>query len=294
MRRVPVWLVLCMLNTQVAASPATPPSEGQPAGASMPSMNGPVRIAYLHHSTGEGVWNGGVPAFIQDWNRTHGTDYRIEALTYPTTTRNMAILGRLPDRMRNSLGITYPWANYPYDYWNLWVAHTGKDRARGEPNLDDLVKDYDVIVWKHCFPVSYVQPDKERPSVSSEAKTLANYRLQYEALKKRLHQFPSKRFIVWTGPALTQASTTPEDAERARQFSDWVKGSWDEKADNIFVWDFRTLETEGGLFLKPEFASSVDDSHPNAAFSKNVAPSIGRRIVDVIEGRGDAASIAGR
>jgi hypothetical protein len=292
--RVPGMLVLWLLVNPGVASPASSPTESQPPGASMPRMTGPVRIAYLHHSTGKSVWDGGVPAFIQDWNKSHRTDYRVQELTYPATTGGLPLLGRLPHRVRRVLGATYPWANYPYDYWNLWIAHAGKSRDRGELNLDDLVKDHDVIVFKHCFPVSGIRPEAGSPSVSSEAKTLGNYRLQYEALKKRLHEFPSKRFIVWTGPALTQASTTAEDAERARQFFEWVKGTWDEKGDNIFVWDFHALETEGGLYLKPEFAAAADDSHPNAAFSRAVAPAMGQRIVDVIEGRGDTAGIVGR
>ncbi len=287
-------LLPCLLAVPVGASSAPTQGEGTTTGASMPSKPAPVRIASLHHSTGKNVWDGGVPAFLQAWNESHGTDYRIEELTYPSTNRNMPILDRVPERVRDALGVTYPWANYPYDYWNLWVAHSGKDRDRGEYNLDDLVASHDVIVWKHCFPVSEVVADGGSASISSESKTLANYRLQYEALKKRMREFPTKRFIVWTGPALTEAVTTAADAERAREFAEWVKGTWDEKGDNIFVWDFRALETEGGLYLKPEFASSAKDSHPNRAFSVAAAPAIGRRIVDVIEGRGDVASLTGR
>jgi hypothetical protein len=287
---LPVALAACSGSKGTAQDPGP---QGTGPGPQEP-MPGNARIAYLHHSTGKNVWDGGVPAFLQAWNVSHGTDYRIEELTYPSTNRNMPILDRVPERVRDALGVTYPWANYPYDYWNRWVAHSGKDRDRGEYNLDDLVVSHDVIVWKHCFPVSEVVADGGSPSISSEAKTLANYRLQYEALKKRMRQFPTKRFIVWTGPALTQAVTTAADAERAREFAEWVKGTWDEKGDNIFVWDFRALETEGGLYLKPEFASSAKDSHPNRAFSADAAPAIGRRIVDVIEGRGDVASLTGR
>jgi hypothetical protein len=256
-------------------------------GTALTPMGSRVRIAYLHHSTGEVVWSGGVPAFIEAWNGTHGTDYRITEVSYPATT------GGWPPVIRR-LARTYPWANYPYDYWNLWVKHTGSSRDRGELNLDDLVKTYDVIVFKHCFPVSRVQPDgKSPPRVSSQEKTLANYKLQYEAIKARFRQFPEKRFIAWTGAALPEPSTTEAEAARAREFFEWVKGSWDEKGDNIFVWDFHELETEGGLYLKAGHAASVKDAHPSSSFARRVAPLIGRRIVDVIEGRGDSGSLTG-
>jgi len=284
---------------------ATGPSRADPAPEeTMTAMTATARVAYLHHSTGEVVWAGGMPRrlyklwdrlvpnvvkgwarpvwlggvqeFIGSWNDAHGTRYRITELTYPATTGG------------------YPWANDPYDYWNLWVAHSGASRDRGELNLDDLVKDYDIIVFKHCFSVSRIEADGEQASVSSEEQTLANYKLQYQALKARLHQFPAKRFIVWTGPALVRAASTPENARRAQQFFDWVKSSWDQKGDNIFVWDFYSLEADQEGFLDPANASAVDNSHPRARFARTVAPLIGRRIVDVIEGRGDTASFTGR
>jgi hypothetical protein len=254
------------------------------------------RIVFLHHSTGEVVWKGGLPQFIQSWNKAHGTNYGIGEMNYPSTAGAYPQLRKLlPARVFNQLiRDHYPWDNQPYDYWNLWVAHTGEHRDRFELNLDDLVRSYDVIVFKHCYPVSSVKPDDGSPSVVSSKKTLANYQLQYKALKERLHQFPQTRFIVWTGPALTQAITQPEDAERARQFATWVKETWDEKGDNIYVWDFRDLETEGGLFLKPEYAIDPKEPYPTKELAARIAPLLGQRIVDVIEGRGDSSSLTGQ
>lgn len=247
---------------------------GSSSGDPQAPLTGNVRVGYLHHSTGGNVWAGGVPAFIQAWAAPAGSTYAITDVTYPSTSGG------------------YPWANYPYDYWNLWVAHAGASRDRGEQNLDDLAAAYDVIVFKHCFPVSGVGADAATSSVESEDKTIGNYKLQYAALEQRLHEFPGKRFIVWTGAALTQSSTDPASAQRAKDFFDWVTSSWDEAGDNIYVWDFRELETDGGLYLLPANASG-GDSHPNATFSARAAPLIGKRIVDVIEGRGDTGSLTG-
>jgi hypothetical protein len=227
-----------------------------------------AKIAYLHHSTGEVIWNGGIPQGVTTWNNQHQTNYQISTLAYPSTAGG------------------YPWANYPYDYWNLWVNHTGSSRDRGELNLDDLAAQYDVIVFKHCFPVSGVLPDTGTPNVGSEAKTTENFKLQYAALKTRLHQFQNKKFILWTGPALRQSDTTSDQAARARAFFEWVKATWDEPNDNIFLWDFRDLETEGtGLYLSSKYASG--DSHPNSTLAQLAAPLFVGRLVDVIEGRGD-------
>ena len=284
MRIAPTLLPL--LLAAAAACGRAPGREAFPPGAGA-AVSARVRIAYLHHSTGEAVWNGGVPGFLRAWNAAHGTDYRIDRLTYPATTAG------LPPLVRR-LAATYPWANYPYDYWNLWVRHAGTRRDRGERNLDDLARSHDVIVFKHCFPVSRVQPGAGPPSVSSPERTLANYRLQYDALKARLRQFPDRRFIVWTAPALPEPATSPAEAERAREFALWVRDVWDEPGDNVIVWDFRALETADGLYLAPERAAGARDAHPAPAFAREVAPLLGRRIVDVIEGRGDSAPLTGR
>ena len=237
---------------------------------------GTVKIAYLHHSTGGNVWDGGVPAFFTTYNHDHTTNYEITSIAYPDTP--------------------YPWSNYPYDYWNLWVKPGGAAAYPGVPTLEQLVAQYDVIVFKHCFPVSAIGPDSDcnPPSVSSEVKTVANYKLQYDALKARLRTFPSKKFIVWTGAALKQSETTLAQAQRAKAFFDWVKTTWDEKGDNLFVWDFWALETAGSagdLYLND--TNATGDSHPAPGFCQTVAPLVGKRIVDVIEERGDSGSLTG-
>lgn len=240
------------------------------------STQKPVRILFLHHSTGENIWDGGVVPFLEAYNRAHGTNYQITERWYPDP----------------------PYGNYAYDYWNLWVNPAGPSKGTepGLHNLETLVATRDVIIFKHCFPASSIQPDTacDPPSVASSVKTLANYRLQYEALKARMRQFPNTKFILWTGAVLTQASTNPEKAQRARDFNTWVKNTWDEKGDNIFLWDFYALETEGALYMKDAYAHKPDDAHPAKAFSRTVAPLLGQRIADVIEGRGDSGSLTGK
>ncbi len=108
-----------------------------------------------------------------------------------------------------------------------------------------------------------------------------------------MHSFPDSRFIVWTGAALVQDSTSESAGEQAEIFFDWVRETWDDPGDNIYVWDFWELETEGGLYLLDTHGSSTTDSHPNSTFSTATAPLFAQRIVDVIEGNGDINSITG-
>ncbi|MDQ7780337.1 MAG: hypothetical protein RDV41_11630 [Planctomycetota bacterium] len=234
-----------------------------------------AKIVFLHHSTGECVWNGGVPDWFADFNKKNKTDYQITEQAFPKDS-------------------PYGWENYPYDYWNIWVKHAGAKTFKSEPTLEILTKKYKVIVFKHCFPVSDVCEDTGEPDIESADKKLENYKLQYDALKKKMLSFKDNQFIVWTGAAQVEGCTDEEQATRAKEFAEWVTTEWDEKGDNIFVWDFRALETEGGLYLKDEYAASSEDSHPNEDFSKKVAPYFCRRVVDVIQGKGDTGSITGK
>lgn len=245
------------------------PSSEEPA----PDEGGGPRIIFLHHSTGGVVWNGGVSDWMGEYNAANGTDYRIRERAYPADG--------------------YPWDNYPYDYWNIWIKHEGDRRYKKQDTLEILTQDYEVIVWKHCFPVSNVQPDSGSPDITSSVKSVENYEVQYEALKEKMHSFPDTKFIVWTGAALVAGAADEGSAQRAQAFFDWVKGSWDEPGDNIYIWDFWQLETEGGLYLLDKYAVSPSDSHTNEAFAARVAPLFGQRIVDVIEGRGDTGSLTG-
>lgn len=233
-----------------------------------------VQIVFLHHSTGGVIWDGGVAGWFDAYNAKHGTPYRITERPYP--------------------GDGYPWDNYPYDYWNIWVNHAGDRQYKKQDTLEILTGDYDVIVWKHCYPVSAVDGDTGSPKIRSDVRSLENYKVQYEALRDKMRAFPETRFIVWTGAARVQGASDEAQARRAREFFAWVIDTWDEPGDNIFVWDFWQLETEGGLYLLDEYAAGPDDSHPNGAFAARVAPFLGRRIADVIEGRGDTGSLTGQ
>lgn len=248
------------------------------------------KIIFLHHSTGNNVWKGDDPgknklkerfnksSIVLDWfdeyNANNGTKYFIEEQTFPNAK-------------------PYGWHNYPYDYYNIWVKNGGDEMYMEEPTLEILTNDYDFIIFKHCFPVSKMLADSLEPDINSKLKTLENYKLQYNALKEKMLQFPETKFLVWTGAAMVEAKLSPVLAERAKVFFDWVRNEWDTEGDNIFLWDFYELETEGGLFLKEEFARNKYDSHLNGDFAKRIAPLFCQRIVDVIETNGQKTTLTG-
>lgn len=240
-------------------------------------MNKAVRILFLHHSTGKNIWLGGtnrylnkvieksdVQNYFRSHNKKYGTNYIINEQVFPK---------KYP----------YGWKNYPFDYYNIWVRNAGESPYQEEPTLEILTKNYDVIIFKHCYPVSKILPDTGHPDIVSEEKRLENYKLQYIALKKKLHEFPDTKFIVWTPAVHVKSQINEDEAKRTHIFYKWIIEEWKEENDNIFVWDFYKYETEGGLYLKDEFSAAPGNSHPSVNFSSRVSPLFSRFIIDVVE-----------
>lgn len=238
-----------------------------------------INIIYLHHSTGEVIWNGkgntNLPELFRQYNRDNNTSYSIKDQNFPQAS-------------------PYGWNNYPYDYWNIWVKNAGVKPYMEEPTLEILTKEYQVIIFKHCFPVSDIEANDNNPRIDSHKQTLANYKLQYEALKTKLLEFPDTKFILYTGAAQVEGATTEAMARRAKEFFEWVKNEWDIAGDNIYLWDFQSLETEGGLYLKNNYAVSPYDSHPNSNFAGQVVTLLFNRIIDVINNNGGKTDLTGK
>ena len=237
------------------------------------------KIIFLHHSTGRVISDAGkgmnpitrrlfprrnyVSQWLSDYNSINGTNYTFTEQLFPKAN-------------------PYGWNNYPYDYYNIWVKHGGPLPYLDEPTLEILTKQYNLIIFKHCFPVSNIDEDINKPEINSAAKRLENYKLQYLALKVKLNEFPNNKFLIWTGAAQVKSKITQEQATRARSFFNWVKNDWHTANDNIFLWDFYELETQGELFLKNENANNTKDSHPGKSFARKVAPLFCQRIIEVI------------
>ena len=242
------------------------------------------KILFLHHSTGNVIWKGNpglfdkspaVPAWFINYNETNKTNYYIEERSFPKNE-------------------PYGWANYPFDYYNIWVKNAGDKPFMEEPTLEMLTKDYEMIIFKHCFPVSWMEEDSGNPDINSPVKSLENYKVQYGALKEKMHEFPNTKFLVWTAAALTTMKTTEESANLALEFTNWVRDEWDTNGDNIYLWDLNELQTEGGLYLLDKYARKKSDSHPGKKFAGDVAPLFCDRIIDVIENNGTKTDLTGK
>jgi len=78
---------------------------------------------------------GDVQKYFKNYNKKNNTDYFITEMPFPKSN-------------------PYGWKNYPYDYYNIWVKNSGDEPFMEEPTLEILTRDYNVIIFKHCYPVS--------------------------------------------------------------------------------------------------------------------------------------------
>ena len=245
-----------------------------------------AKIRFLHHSTGGNLYSqGNVADWFSNYNSTNSTNYNISEINYPTNG--------------------YPWNNYPYDWWNLWVTENPDSTPRtpacqsGNANmecLDNLTTQYDVIIFKQCFPGANIIPDTGNPDVASSVKTLENYKEQYRAIRKELDKYPNNLFIVWTLVPLHRLATDAEKADRAKEFVDWVNNDWltedGNNHPNIKIFDFWSYVAESDpnptngqvntLKYEYERSHTGSDSHPNTLANQTVGPIFSQAIVDDI------------
>ncbi len=251
-----------------------------------------VGLAFLHHSTGGVIWEGDpsqldpvvvkknrrlkaqLPIMFAEYNEAHTKNYVIKEIIFPKAE-------------------PYGWNNYPYDYYNIWVKNAGEKPFMKEPTLEMLTSQFQVIVFKHCFPSSNILGDNGIADINSDIKTLSNYKQQYLALRDKIHEFSDNKFILFTGAVQVKSFLSEEEAIRAREFYNWVVNDWDLPDDNIFIWDLYQLQTEGGLYFKDEYAVSPNDSHPNKEFAGMAATLLFNRIIDIIENNGTTTDLAG-
>lgn len=236
------------------------------------------KVFFIHHSTGGNLYTEGkVKEWIQNYNSNNGTNYQISERNYPNDP--------------------YPWANYPYDYWNLWINKKCSNSNDNIACMDKLTSNYDVIIFKHCYPGSNIVADVNNPSISSDVKALNIYKLQYRALRDLMDSYPSTKFIVWTLAPLHRLGTTTANAVRAREFVNWVKNEWltedGKRHPNIFIFDFFGYAAElnpspekGAVnTLKYEYEKSHDsgDSHPNKLANETIGPIFAEFIVNTLK-----------
>jgi hypothetical protein len=237
------------------ALPGAETSPGEDTAAvDLPPLTGeiappeePVRLVFVHHSTGEN-WlndeNGELGLALRDSN------WFVSDTNYgwgPGAIGDTTDIGHWWLWFRGPDSDTILDALYQESSQNAWYS-----RLEEEPPGENV-----VILFKSCFPNSALQGDPGDPvpaiaenplkgeASDSEHHTVAHAKGIYLDLLEYFRTRPDKLFVVITAPPLSD----PTWAANARAFNTWLVDEWlaGYELDNVFVFDFyNVLTTNGG------------------------------------------------
>ncbi len=220
------------------------------APAPISAQQTPVRIIFMHHSTGAGlIEGGGVRQSFTDrgyefWDHGYNGD-------------------GLVDAEGNWLGINWdvPGDNTDPDGWHTIFL---QPVTSPPDNTFSHMLEYDVIIFKSCFPNADITSEEQ----------LEMYKSYYLDIRDVIDQHPDKLFIAFTNPPLTPNSTSPEAASRARRWAEYLTSpEYLDGHPNLVVFDFYSLLADEDGYLRAEYRpDDVYDSHPNELANRTIGP----------------------
>ena len=236
-------LLVCFCGLIPAADNPAPPA-------------GPVRLVFIHHSTGEN-WlvdsNGrlGIALrnnryFVSDTN--YGWGPPDQDCGYDSIGDHTDI-GHWYNWFCGTHCATYLSALYKANGRNCSYSRLGKNPG-GENK---------IILFKSCFPNSNLRgrpgdPARTGPNPlrgqdsSSQYMTVANAKGIYKDLLKYFATRPDKLFVVVTAPPLSARETSPGAANNTRALNRWLVNNWlsGYPHKNVVVFDFYNVLTSNG------------------------------------------------
>ena len=216
---------------------------------------------FLHHSTGANIWgpNGSstsIPDEIVKYNSDHSYDGEEEC------------------------SLNEEW--FPSNHGNEWADwHHLFDGDYPDDDIWPFIASNKIVVIKSCFPSSQVT-GWGQPSDTNNftPKSVYNYKWHWRHIIRIMESHPENFFMIWTNAPLVAASTNDDQAYWSHVFCTWAKDTlakgidpeYGEFPKNVYVFDFFHKLVGNDHKLKPEYAVSSTNSHPNSAATELVAP----------------------
>lgn len=222
--------------------PTSPASGIAPAADNPNPPTDPVKLIFIHHSTGEN-WladgDGGLGLALRDNN------YFVSDTNYGWGPNSIGDYTDIPD--------WYSWFTGPQH--DTYLAALYAESAQNS-NYSRLTSDPGgenrIIMFKSCFPNSHIagNPDDLPASHAdnNSSLTVANAKRIYLDLLNYFATRQDKLFVVITAPPLVENETDSTHAANARAFNNWLINDWlDGYAyNNVAVFDFYNVLTSNG------------------------------------------------
>lgn len=216
---------------------------------------------FFHHSTGQCIWgpNGSstsVPAQMTLYNNSHGY-----------TGANAVTMSEL-------------W--FPAEDDNEWCRwHNIFLNQDPNANIQPYYSGNRIMVIKSCFPSSNIDAyGVPSDTLYPDYKTVFNYKWHWRNIVRVMRNHPQNFFVIWTNAPLVPNQTTTQEAIWSHIFCKWAKDTLANGLDpvfgafppNVYVFDFFHKLVGSNYMLQLMYATSSDDSHPNASATTLVAP----------------------
>lgn len=230
------------------------------------------KILFLHHSVGEGL--------IQDSNlRDILTESGFEFWDHGYNHSKQG----LKDGNGKPAGCYWIPDNNtrPDGYAKLFSLNPSSENA-----FSIILKNYNIILFKSCFPTNKIEPDNRvKDELNPQRRSLYNYKQHYLKIREKIDTFNSKIFILMTPPPLHPKATNPEESQRAQKFVQWLKSKeYLNGRRNFFVFDYFNLlaDPKTGM-LKKEYQIDPDEknSHPNPISNMLIGPKLADYIYNI-------------
>ncbi len=216
-------------------------------GGNGTSPNSPVKLIFIHHSTGEN-WlsdgDGGLGIALKNNN------YYVSDTNYGWGDDSIGD--------RTDIGNWWEWfrgpdsETYLNELFNSNTRTCDYSRLAANPGGENV-----IIMFKSCFPNSALKGSTADPvpfisnnplrgvDCYSDAHTVSNAKGIYIDLLNYFSAHSDKLFIVITAPPLQD----PQYSSNARHFNNWLVNDWLDgyTQGNVYVFDFyNVLTTNGG------------------------------------------------
>ncbi|RLG40751.1 MAG: hypothetical protein DRO05_05580 [Thermoproteota archaeon] len=253
-------LVSLLLSLSYLTS-SLPSAPDQPLNPNPPST--PVRLVFIHHSTGEDWLNlGGLREALNENN------YYVTETNYDWGPPDLDVNDGNPIGYHTDIGHWYNWFLGPHRDTYLQALYTSS-YTTGENSIPDPGGENVIIMFKSCFSsgqVIYGNPDDpplpkgapnplwgkgvcDDPQCSgSEYYTVSNIKGLYRDLLDYFATRQDKMFVLITTPPSVDVYISPELAANLRAINTWLVYHWleDYPYNNVFVFDYYNVLTSNG------------------------------------------------
>ncbi len=249
MRRFSIILAAAVLLAGCGSAPAPVTADR----SSIPASEHPVKLIFIHHSTGEawlGDETGGLGRALRDNN------YFVSDTNYgwgPSASELGGAIGDFTD-----IGNWWNWFLGPSSDAIMGAVYSESGQNSSYSRLaQDPGGENEIILFKSCFPNSNVDGRPDDPATGGrnplagaglDGLTVGNAKRLYSDLLEYFGAHTDKLFVVVTAPPLLASDTNAEAAANARALNRWLVDDYlaDYPNANVAVFDFYDVLTSNG------------------------------------------------